>query len=136
MNTIGTARKLAFDLLSNSPCNVQMAAVISDQNGVISWGWNRRERGKGMHAEHHAIICGKLVRMRGATLTVVGRRRKSRSLVYSRPCDHNSRHGTSCLQLAQRVGIGTIEYVTKSGTWKILELRYVPGKERKRRRAL
>lgn len=132
MNTNRDARELASDLLERSTCKVQVAAVISNSHGIFSWGWNHcGPKGEGMHAEHHAISrCRNRRRLRGAKLTVIGRRKKNKNLVLSRPCKEKSRKdNTSCMEIAKSYGISVIEYMTKSGTWQTLELVYVPTRE-------
>lgn len=66
--------------------------------------------------------------MRGAKLTVVGKRKKNMNFVFSRPCEKKSKNGISCLGLAKSYGINVIEFMTKEGTWQRLELKYVPEK--------
>lgn len=116
-------REVVKGLLSRSVCRVQVAAVLHDRHGIFSWGWNHcvvdGAKGSGMHAEAHAIRRANPKRLRGATLTVAGRRRKSGNWVYARPCTE------SCLEFAKRVGIQRIQYTTKSGGWEEVDLRYV-----------
>src|ERR1051325_685737 len=110
-----TPRKLALDLLSRSICKVQVAAVLSDRDGTIfSFGWNSPPRNhvevKGNHAERMAFSRANRSRLWGATLTVAGRRRKSRNYVLSRPCN-------KCWPLVLKYDIRRIEYTTPNGEW-------------------
>lgn len=125
MKTCGTPREIALSLLSRSPCQTQVAAVLSDKKGHFAWGWNHPGYdGYGEHAEHHAIKRGNPQRLMGARITIASRRRSSGNLLLSRPCEchrHRGKEG-SCLTLLRRVGIATVEYVTPSGTWKVESL--------------
>ena len=130
MNTRLSPRELAILLLHRSPCNVQVAAVLSDKKGnIFAWGWNHTSHnGNGMHAERHAIS-GRANRKRlfGSRLTVAGKRRKSGNFVCAKPCTKiQPRYACEpCMELAKKYGIGIIEYVTPNGTWEILKLKYV-----------
>lgn len=124
------ARALAAELLDCSPCVVQMAAVLWDEEGIISVGWNRGDGDcGGIHAERDAVERADEARLFGVRLTIAGRRRKSKNWVFSRPCDGNKhyrgRHDSSCLDLLASCGIGVIEYVTKSGNWEEMRLQFV-----------
>ena len=119
-----SARSLALDLLSRSPCGVMVAAVLSDNNGIFAWGWNHYHTLKsngapGMHAEEHAISRANRRRLSGSRLTVAGVRRYSNKQVYSRPCEKK------CLLLAKKHGITMIEFTTKDGGWEEQRLEYV-----------
>ncbi len=97
-----------------------MAAVISDNYGIFSWGWNHPgPKSEGIHAEQHALIRANRKRLKGARLTVAGLRKKSGNKVLSRPCDDED---WSCLALARKAGIHAIEYHTKDGGWRKLIL--------------
>lgn len=103
-----------------------MSAVLWDKNGVISTGWNHGDgNGGGIHAERDAIARADKSRLPGARLTVMGRNRRTKKWVFSRPCDGNRRyagtHDSPCLDLALSSGIALIEFVTKTGDW--IELR-------------
>ncbi len=127
MNTKKGARELAIDLLERSLCRIQVAAVLSDKHGIFSWGWNYCGPDcKGLHAEDHAISRANRKRLRGARLTVAGRRVQTGRWVCSRPCEKKTKSNRpSCLELARIHGIQTIDFMTKAGTWETLELKYV-----------
>lgn len=88
MNTKQDPRELAVALLNRSRCSVQVACVIADSYGVFAWGWNHTgSDGLGLCAERHALSRANRSRLKGATLYVVGRRKKSKSFVNAKPCD-------------------------------------------------
>lgn len=125
-----SARDLAIALLDCSPCKVQMAAVIYDENGIVSIGWCRGNgNGGGKHAEHDAIERADPERLSGATITVAGRRKKSGNWVLSRPCDgkkpYRGDYERPCLERLRSCGISAIEYMTKSGDWEEMRLQFV-----------
>lgn len=112
MDTSLGPRKLALDLLERSQGKVKMAAVLSDRSGrIFSWGWNHDAR----HAEEHALSRANPRRIAGSTVTVAGRRAKSRNLVYARPCE---KPGKECLKMLRLRGVARAEYLTKAGTWE------------------
>ena len=127
MNTQCDPRQLAVDLLARSVCSVQVGAVLSDRHGIFSWGWNFPIVSEtGTHAEQHAFLRANRKRLRGATLTVAGQRRKqcgvsSGPMVYAKPCQE------ICLPLAKKHGIDKIQFRNKLGEWEELRLRYVPA---------
>lgn len=123
MNKGCSARALALDLLSRSPCGVMVAAVLSDNNGIFAWGWNhyrtfRSEGSPGIHAEEHALSRANRKRLSGSLLTVAGIRRGGK-WVYSRPCEKK------CLILAKKHGVTAVEFTTKEGGWEVQKLEYV-----------
>jgi pyrimidine deaminase RibD-like protein len=80
-------RTLVVDLIPRSICAVQVAAVIADSWGIVSWGWNHVGSGFGLHAECHAIQRANKSRLkRGATLYVASVRRKHGRPIMSKPC--------------------------------------------------
>lgn len=112
MNTNTTARRLALDLLKRSRLKVQMAAVLTDKNGrIFAWGWNHGY----VHAEEHALSRANPARLRGATITIAGRRAKSHNLVTARPC---MRPAKRCFWRILDSGVEIIEYLTKEGDWR------------------
>lgn len=115
MNTHRDPRELVIDLLNRSPAKVQVSAVLSDNYGIFSWGWNFGNGDRGIHAEMHAINRANKNRLRGAKLTVAGRRKRTRKFVYSKPCD-------SCMDLVFKYGIRIVEYITKDGNWETIKM--------------
>jgi len=86
-------RQLALDLLARSDGKVQMSAVLSDKHGrVLAWGGMAGTR----HAEEHALSRANPRRVAGSTVTVAGRRAKSRNLVHARPCESQARNASRC----------------------------------------
>lgn len=122
MNTSCSPREFALVLLLRSPCLNQVAAVLSDHHGIFAWGWNNPGDGMGMHAEEFAFKRANRRRLRGATLTVAARKRKTQKLILARPCKEK------CMKLAEKHGIKIIEYTAKDGKWTPLELGYYPKK--------
>lgn len=83
MNTREGPLSLADRLLKRSPhYKYHIAAVIFDNHGIISWGWNHPEK----HAEAHAIERGNPRRIRGATMAVLGRKTKNGNVLLTKPC--------------------------------------------------
>lgn len=118
MNTKCLPRELAKELcIRRSTCQVQVAAVISDKYGIFSWGWNNSGNGNGMCAEKHAIMHANRKRLRGAVLTVAGRRKKSRNWVEAKPCV--KRH---CWSLVIKYRFKKVEFTTRTGDWMEINL--------------
>ena len=109
MNTRTCPRLLAIDLMERSPCQVKMAAVLTDMNGrIFSWGWNSIGMdGFGLHAEQHAIQRANRNRLRGSTISVAGRRK---GWVLSYPC-------ATCLDRIRASRVVRIEWLDKNGKW-------------------
>jgi pyrimidine deaminase RibD-like protein len=125
LNTNRDPREVAIGLLNRSIAKVQVAAVLSDSRGIFSWGWNYSIGERGVHAEEHAIARANKKRLAGSKLTVAGRKKKSKSFVYARPCSKPRRDaptGAPCLELVRKYSIGTVEYTTKDGTWELVRL--------------
>lgn len=116
MKTSICPRQLALDLCERSICKVKMAAVLSDPDGrIFAWGWNHPGPDSlGMHAEEMALSRANRTRVRGATITVAGFRR--RNLVKSRPCLEK------CFPRIVKAGVARVEYHTKEGVWKTMLL--------------
>lgn len=118
MNTKMTARELALYLLSRQArsvkyphCEVVMAAVLSDSKGNFSWSVNYFIANGSCHAEEGALRRANRRRVRGATLTVVGLRRRNGRLLHSRPCERR------CLKLIRKLGVKKIEYLNAVREW-------------------
>ncbi len=73
-----------MDITSRSPCEYKVGALIHDKKGVVAVGWNNAWHGLGIHAEAHAVMRSNRARLRGATITIAGRRC---GWIYSRPCE-------------------------------------------------
>lgn len=115
MDTNKDPKDLAIELLDRSQCSVQVAAIITDSEGVISWGWNSMgPTGYGQHAEDHALWRSNPKRLEGSTITVAGRRAKSGNFVLARPCAY-------CMETLRNVGIDKVVYRTKysSEDWEV-----------------
>ena len=130
MNTHRDPKELAEDLLPRSPCEIQVAAVLSDSYGIFSWGWNHSRGRIGVHAEYHAILRSNRERLEGAKLTILGRYQRNDNPVLSFPCVGAKKHSRSgsrpCFELVLKHKIGAIEFRTKSGKWIYAKLLYVP----------
>lgn len=116
MRTNVSPRELALDLLERSRCRVKMAAVLTDTDGFIfAWGWNHAgARGLGEHAEAHALSRANKKRVKGAKVTVAGKRKDA--YVKSLPCLEK------CFPMLVRAGVHEIEYHDKEGKWESLEI--------------
>jgi hypothetical protein len=107
--------ELVQQLLSRSVCRVQMSAVISDRHGIFAWGWNHAGAdGFGEHAECCAIRRANPTRLRGASITVAGRRVRTGRPVVSLPC-------MDCMDAILKCGISTVIYHDKS-SWHTMKL--------------
>ena len=114
MNTTKSPKTICVDLLHRSPCRVQMAAVLVDQQQrVYSWGWNNNYQ----HAEVHAIKRANPKRVSGSTLYLAGRRAKSGNWVYAFPCS------SKCYKFVLRWGVTRLVSLGKDGVWTIYERR-------------
>lgn len=80
-----------------------MAAVIFDNHGVFSWGWNYVDGIKSVHAEIHAINRANRRRLAGATIAVAGIQNSNGKLLLSLPCP-------ACRRRIEGVGIVRIVY--------------------------
>src|SRR3989338_9551886 len=110
MNTHRDPRELAVVLLSRSSCGEQHAAVLSDDHGIFSWGWNHARSSGGFHAEEHAVERANKARLRGAMLTIAGMREKNGNWLCARPCERKkpvsrSVRKHSCMELLKKHGI-------------------------------
>lgn len=121
MNTNKDARELVVDLCGRSSYKIQMGAVLTDKNGrIFAWGWNHPSAdGFTEHAEAHAVSRANPSRLRGSRLTVAGKKQKNGNWVLSKPCERK------CLLMAMNLGISEVEFITPSGDWEFLKLKYV-----------
>lgn len=106
-------RKLAIDLLPRSICSVQVAAVIADDSGIFSWGWNSVGSGLGEHAEAAAIRrAGNRDRLEYSTIYVASQRNRNDKTVLSKPCE-------DCMQRIKAAGIYLVYYRLANGRWEV-----------------
>jgi tRNA(Arg) A34 adenosine deaminase TadA len=116
MNTRTTPRQLAFDLCARSPCRTKMAAVLYDNWGIFSWGWNHSgPNGLGQHAEDHCLRRANKRRLRGSGLVVVGFKPSGNTLVTSKPC-------SACWDLIRALGVGRVTWWDQD-VWRQEEVR-------------
>ena len=122
MNTQKLPEELALDLTARSTAKYQIAAVIFDKHGIISWGWNHypENNGTSTHAEDHAITRANPKRRTGATIVVAGRKNGSGKMLLAKPCP-------DCQNLILRVGITKIIYSdpTNSNSWNTLKSTFI-----------
>jgi len=102
--------ELTVDLLSRSTCNVQVAAVLADKEGIFSWGWNGVGGGYGMHAEVHCLLRANRKRMAGATLYVASQRNRNSKPITSKPC-------WECEAMIRWAKIGKCYWRAGDGRW-------------------
>ena len=102
-----TPKDLANQLLDRSTCKIKVAAVIEDNYGIYSWGWNHAGDGLGCHAEAMAIRRANPSRLKDSTIYVVGKRNYS---VYSLPC-------MACMGRIIASGISKIVFRDKLENW-------------------
>ncbi|MBM3300507.1 MAG: hypothetical protein FJY85_11170 [Deltaproteobacteria bacterium] len=107
-------KQLVESLLLRSSVNVQVAAVIQERTGrIVSWSWNHSgPDGFGMCAERWAIQRANRKRLRGSTLYVGGRWKKSGNWVDARPCPE-------CSLALDKAGVKVV-HSTKEGGWREL----------------
>jgi len=106
-------KEVCLSLLKRSDCHVQMAAVLSDKNGIFAWGWNSAgPSGLGEHAEENCLKRASHKRASGAVMWVAGRYKKSKNNVNANPC-------AFCWPLLKLLKY--VAYRAKNGEWKIRE---------------
>lgn len=111
MNTRNDPRDLVVSLLGRSTCNVQVAALVKDQNGIFSWGWNHAGfDGRGQHAESHCLWRSNMQRLPSATIYVAARRRENSKIVSARPCER-------CQRMVLFKVLEHIVYRNEEGKW-------------------
>lgn len=99
MNTRKDRRDLVRDLAERSRGVFRHAAVLSDNHGIFSWGWNHDE----VHAEEHAIRRANRRRLSGSTMTLYGKKRSGKVLL-AKPCERR------CRKIVEKFRIGRIEF--------------------------
>lgn len=105
-------KEIVLSLLKRSDCAVQVAAVLSDPNGVYAWGWNHMgQDGLGECAEQAAFRRANYKRIKKSVIWIAGRRKKSKNPVCSKPC-------ALCWQLVKNCAY--IMYMKKDGSWETL----------------
>lgn len=101
MNKKLNPTELALSLTTRSICNIKVGAVIYDDHGIFSWGWNHSgSNGHGECAERHAIKRANRRRLNGATICIVSVRRGKQ--ITSLPC-------TRCALVITRAKIKYVE---------------------------
>lgn len=107
---------LAVDLTKRSVCSVQVAAVIWDSYGILSWGWNSAGfDGLGEHAEAHAIRRSNKSRLAKSSIAVAGRRKRNGKIIVSLPC-------IDCTARLIKHQIKWVWIESKSGAWQRISL--------------
>lgn len=81
-----TPKQLAQDIAERSNCRVKVGAVLVDKKGIFSWGWNHIGDGMGCCAEYHAINRANPKRLKGSTIYVFGKHRKTGNPCPAKPC--------------------------------------------------
>ena len=100
MDTRKRPETLVMDLTSRSLHNrYHLAAVIFDNWGIFSWGWNH----DWTHAEIHAIRRANPKRLNGAIIIVAGVRGYTGRILLAKPC-------AMCLQSIRNAGIKRAVY--------------------------
>ena len=112
MNTNLHPQDLVVSLTNRSVCSVQVAAIIVDHHGCLSWGWNNSgEDGLGQHAERHSLYRANRRRLMGATMYVAAKRKRNGKVVTAHPCE-------DCQKLLTKVG--EVVYRNGEGEWRSL----------------
>jgi deoxycytidylate deaminase len=107
---------LAVDLLVRSICAVQVAAVLEDNWGIFSWGWNSSgSDGMGEHAEYHCLRRANRKRAEYATIWVAAQRRRNKKPVTAKPC-------SSCHRTLMAYGVRTVWWRDTEKKWIRMEL--------------
>lgn len=92
--------ELASIVAKRSECSVKVGAVIYDDHGIFSWGWNHSgSSGFGECAERHAIKRANRKRLKNATICVVSIRRGK--VITSLPC-------MKCAKVIQRAAMAYV----------------------------
>ena len=92
--------ELAESLAKRSPCSVKVGAVIYDDHGIFSWGWNNvGSTGFGICAERHAISRANRKRLKESTIVIFSTRRNKQ--ITSLPC-------MKCALSIRRAGISYV----------------------------
>lgn len=84
MNKKLELKELTKLIANRSSCNIKVGAVIFDQYGIFSWGWNHSGSGNGECAEKHAIKRANKARLDNASIAIVAIRRGK--IICSIPC--------------------------------------------------
>ena len=103
MNIRKPPQELALDLTVRSVMKYQMAAVIFDNRGIFSWGWNYVDGIKSVHAEIHATKRANRHRLTGSAIVVAGIQNSNNKLLLSLPCP-------DCWRRIELAGITKIIY--------------------------
>ena len=107
MNTHKDPKEIARALCRRSDLrSFQHGAVLFDGHGVFAWGWSnfrskRSNEFRTLCAERHALQRANKRRLGGALLVVAGIRRKSGTLILSKPC-------ALCEKAIREAGIKTV----------------------------
>lgn len=107
-----TPKQLAIDISERSNCRVKVGAVLVDRKGIFSWGWNHMGNlGYGCCAEIHAINRANPKRLKGSTIFVWWKHRKTNNPVPAKPC-------LFCQTTIYAYGIKTVFWNDKDRGWK------------------
>jgi deoxycytidylate deaminase len=99
--------------MQRSICAVQVGAVLVDDYGIFSWGWNSVGDGFGEHAEVSCLRRANLKRQPGSTLFVASQRRKHGKAITSKPCE-------KCQGWIEARGIEEVWWRGGDGLWHLL----------------
>ena len=105
-------RELAIAILERSPCRIKVGAVLADDWGIHSWGWNSAgPDGYGQHAEEHCLSRANRRRLPMSTLYVAACRTRNsgtKGVVTAKPCP-------DCARFLRGI---PVVYRDGSGTWQ------------------
>lgn len=105
-------KQLAIDISERSNCRVKVGAVLVDKKGIFSWGWNHMgNMGYGCCAESHALERANPKRLRGSTIYVWGKHRKTGNPVPAKPC-------ANCQHELALSHVKTVYWNDKDRGWK------------------
>lgn len=103
MHTRKLPEQLVWDLVDRSSMFFKMAAVIYDNGGIFSWGWNHGRVPYSTDAEAHAISRANRRRLHGASIVVAGMNARNGKVLYAKPCD-------DCLARIRAAGISKVKF--------------------------
>ena len=96
-------------MINRSSCQVQVGAVVTDSNGIVSLGWNSAgQTGMGEHAEAAAIRRASKRRLEYATIYIAAQRARP---ISARPCEQ-------CMERLRGYGLRWVVWRDKDLAWK------------------
>lgn len=112
MNLNKAPQQIAEDISDRSNCRVKVGACLVDsKHRIFAVGWNHMGDGLGCCAERHAISRANPKRLKGASIFVWGKHRKTNNPIPAKPCP-------ACEGLIIYYGIKTVHWNYKDKGWR------------------